>query len=174
MRKMIAIMVWGLALASGSAFAAEPTRIAFVDTGNTGRSVTAEALANSIIHDKGLPIQVISRAFDLNPYNIEPEPNAATLLKQRGIDVSGHRAAQLSVQDVRHSDLILTATEKHKAGVIAQFPDAAAKTFTLSEYATGKMADVVDAYGQPMTVYEQVFSEISAYLPAALDKAAKK
>ena len=55
----------------GGASASEPTRIAFVDTGNTGRSVTAEALANAIIHDKSLPIQVISRAFDLNPYNTE-------------------------------------------------------------------------------------------------------
>jgi hypothetical protein len=36
------------------------------------------------------------------------------------------------------------------------------------------MVHVVDAYGQPMAVYEQVFSEIDAYLPAALEKAAKK
>jgi len=174
MRQILIVMTCLLALANGPVLAANPCRIAFVDTGNTGRSVTAEALANAIIHDKGLPIQVISRAFDLNPYNVEPEPNAVTLLKQRGIDVSAHRAAQLSSQDIRHSDLILTATEKHKAGVIGQFPDAAAKTFTLSEYATGKMVDVVDAYGQPMAVYEQVFSEIDAYLPAALEKAAKK
>ena len=157
-----------------SAAAAGPVHIAFVDTGNTGRSVTAEALALAMVHDKALPIQVISRAFDLNPYNIEPEANAALLLKQRGIDVTGHRAAQLTVQDVKHSDLILTATEKHKAGVIAQFPDAAGKVFTLSEYATGAQADVVDAWQQPMAVYEQVFGQISGFLPAVLENAAKK
>ncbi len=55
-------------LACGAARAAAPTRIAFVDTGNTGRSVTAEALAIALIREKGLSIQVISRAFDLNPY----------------------------------------------------------------------------------------------------------
>jgi protein-tyrosine phosphatase len=175
-KRILAVMMCLLPLASGSAAAAAPapTRIAFVDTGNTGRSVTAEALANALIREKGLNIQVISRAFDLNPYNLEPEPNAAILLKQQGIDVSAHRAVQLTIQDVRHSDLILTATEKHKQGVIAQFPDAASKTYTLSEYASGTMNDVVDAYGQPMAVYEQVFREISAYMPAVLEKAAKK
>ena len=136
--------------------------------------MTAEALAIALIHEKGLAIQVISRAFDLNPYNIEPEANAALPLKQRGIDVSAHRAAQLTIQDVRHSDLILTATEKHKLGVTAQFPEAAGKTFTMSEYATGKTNDIVDAYGQPMEVYEQVFRQISLYLPAVLEKAATK
>lgn len=163
-----------LPLLAGLSQAARPTRIAFVDTGNTGRSLMAEALAVAMIRDKGLPIQVISRALDLNPYNTEPEPNAALLLKQAGIDVSAHRAVQLTIQDIRHSDLILTATEQHKAGVIATFPDAASKTFTLSEYATGASADVVDAFGQAMPVYEQVFQQISLYLPAALDKAARK
>jgi protein-tyrosine phosphatase len=163
-----------VAVLCGPAHAGTPTRIAFVDTGNTGRSVTAEALAIALIHEKTLNIQVISRAFDLNPYNVEPEANAAILLKQHGIDVSSHRAVQLTIQDVRHSDLILTATEKHKLGVIAQFPEAAGKTFTMSEYATGTMHDVVDAYGQPMAVYEQVYAEISHYLPSVLEKAARK
>jgi protein-tyrosine phosphatase len=152
---------------------ATPARIAFVDTGNTGRSLMAEALANAMIHQQGLHIQVISRALDRNPYNVDPEPNATTLLKQAGIDVSGHLAVQLTPQDVRHSDLILTATEKHKAGVTAIYPEAAAKIFTFSEYATGQAVDIVDAFGQPMSVYEQVFGQINGYLPAILAKAVK-
>jgi hypothetical protein len=44
--------------------------------------------------------------------------------------------------------------------------------FTLSEYATGQANDVVDAFGQPMAVYEQVLSQIDQYLPLALAKAA--
>jgi protein-tyrosine-phosphatase len=43
--------------------APHPTRITFVDTGNTGRSVAAEALA-AVTIDKGhLDAQVISRAW---------------------------------------------------------------------------------------------------------------
>ena len=166
-------VVAALYLGQAVAFAAGPKHIAFVDTGNTGRSVTAEALANAIIRDKGLPIQVISRALDLNPYNIEPEAPAASLLQRKGIDVSSHRAAALTIQDIRHSDLILTATEKHKAGVIVQFPEAAGRTFTFSEYANGTIEDVTDAYGKTMPVYEQVFAQISGYLPVILEKAAR-
>jgi protein-tyrosine phosphatase len=152
----------------------EPVKIAFVDTGNTGRSVTAEALADALIRDKQLHIAVISRAVDLDPFTTKPEANAAALLMQRGIDVTAHRAAQLDAADVRHADLIITMTAKHRDRVIALFPDAAAKTFTIADYATGQASDVVDAYGQPMAVYEQVYAQISQYLPAVLDKSLRK
>jgi protein-tyrosine phosphatase len=152
----------------------EPVKIAFVDTGNTGRSVTAEALADAMIRDKQLHIAVISRAVDLDPFTTKPEANAAALLMQRGIDVTAHRAAQLDAADVRHADLIITMTAKHRDRVIALFPDAAAKTFTIADYATGQASDVVDAYGQPMAVYEQVYAQISQYLPAVLDKSLHK
>ena len=171
---MRGFLVAGLAvlLASHLAVAAEPTKIAFVDTGNTGRSVTADALASAAIHDQKLPIAVIGRAVDMDPFDVLPEPNAAVILGQHGIDVSGHHAVQLTANDVKHADLILTMTAKHKATVIALFPEAAAKVFTMADYATGAPADVVDAYGKPMEVYQQVFAQISGYLPAVLDKAA--
>jgi protein-tyrosine phosphatase len=146
-------------------------RIAFVDTGNTGRSVTAEALADAMIAANHWPVQVISRAVDLNPYNVAPEPNAAALLQQRGLDVSGHHAFQVTVNDIRHSDLVLVMTAKHKATVLAMFPEAAGKVFTLAEYATGDNRDVVDAYGQPMPVYQETFRQIDGYVGAALAKA---
>jgi protein-tyrosine-phosphatase len=74
----------------GSLMAASPVMIIFVDTGNTGRSVTAEALANQIIAEKALPAAVISRAVDLNPFFIRPEPNASTLLRRHPPRRPGH------------------------------------------------------------------------------------
>ncbi len=56
-----------LLLALSAASAAEPVKLAFVDTGNTGRSLTAEALANLRIARDHLPIVVISRALDQDP-----------------------------------------------------------------------------------------------------------
>jgi protein-tyrosine phosphatase len=157
---------------AGPAMSADrPTRIAFVDTGNTGRSVSSEALALDAIHTQNLNIQVISRAVDLNPYNIVPEANAAMILQRRGIDVSSHRAAPLTAADVKYSDLILTATARHKDLIIAAFPDAAAKTHTMAEYATGMSADIDDAFGKDMAFYEHVLGQIASYLPAVLAKA---
>lgn len=168
-----AVMTCLATVAASSAHADGPPKLAFVDTGNTGRSVTAEALANEYLREKGLKVLVISRAVDLDPFDIRPEENAAELLAKRGIDVSAHRATQLTPNDVKHADLIVTMTEKHKAAVIGLYPDAKAKTFTLSEYATGESHDVVDAWGKPMAVYEQVFAQIDGYLPVVMEKAAK-
>jgi len=163
-------MGW-LALA-GTANAAEPAKVAFVDTGNTGRSVTAEALAQARIDKDHLFIAVISRALDPDPYAIKPEANAQALLRERGIDVAAHRSTQLTENDVRHSDLILTMTAAHKDKLVAQFPDAKAKTFTLAEYATGQAKDVEDAFGKDMTFYRAMVAQVDSYIGPVLAKAA--
>ena len=138
--------------------AEEPRKVAFVDTGNTGRSVSAEAIANGLIAQRGWKVAVISRAVDMDPFDVRPEPNAVKLLKDRGIDVGGHLATQM--------------TAKHKAKVIELFPEVKDKTQTLAEYATGTHADVPDAWGKPMEVYVAMIKQLDAYLPAALEKAA--
>lgn len=163
-----------LLLALSAATAAEPVKLAFVDTGNTGRSLTAEALADARIARDHLPIVVISRALDQDPYDAKPEANAAALLSERGIDVSTHRAMQLTANDVRHSDVILTMTAAHREKLIALFSDAKDKTFTLADYAAGKPDDVADAYGKPMDFYRAMAAQVEAYLGPALAKALEK
>lgn len=155
-----------------SARAAEPLKLAFVDTGNTGRSVTAEALANERIARDHLPIAIISRALDQDPYAVKPEANAAALLKERGIDVSAHRATQITANDVRHSDLIFTMTAAHREKLIALFPEAKDKTFTIAEYALGKPEDVADAFGKDMDFYRGMVKQVESYLGPVLAKAA--
>lgn len=152
--------------------AAEPVKLAFVDTGNTGRSVTAEALANERIAKDHLPIAVISRALDQDPYAVAPEANATTLLKERGIDVSAHRATQITSNDVRHSDVILTMTAAHRDKLIALFPEAKDKTFTIADYATGQPKDVEDAFGKKMDFYRGMAKQVESYLGPVLTKAA--
>lgn len=172
MKAMTAVAFLALTLAS--ARAADPVKLAFVDTGNTGRSVTAEALANVRIAKDHLPVAVISRAIDQDPYESTPEANAASLLAECGIDVSAHRSTQINANDVRHSDVILTMTAAHKEKLIALFPDAKDKTFTLADYATGKPEDVADAFGKPMDFYRGMIRQVQDYLGPALVKAAAK
>lgn len=163
-----------LMAATGSFAADRPVRIAVVDTGNTGRSVTAEALATAIIEKEKLNAVVISRAVDLNPYNIHPEANFVTLLRARHINVAAHVSSQFGSQEAKYSDVILTMTEAHKAWIVSHFPEAKDKVFTLGEYATGAPTEVLDAYGKPLDFYKTVLAQLDQLVDAAVEKAARK
>ncbi len=152
--------------------AREWVKIAFVDIGNTGRSVSAEALAQAEIRRSGRAMLLISRAVDLDPFETRPEAEVVRLLAVRGLDVSAHRAAALTMDDVRHADLILTMTARHREQVIERFPAAAARTFTLAQYAAGESSDIADAKGQLRQVYQQMLGQLERLVPLALARAA--
>ncbi len=171
-RRLIAVSLGVLALPRAG-WAAEPVKVAFVDTGNTGRSLMAEHLARGLAARDGLRVAVISRGLDVDPFDEAPEPNAKTLLAERGADVTGHVGRSLTLGDVTHADLLLTMTAAHLKTVVARYPKARGKTFTLAAYATGEAADVPDAWGKPMADYRAVLSQLDRYLPLALEKAAR-
>lgn len=172
-RRLLALALGALAL-PGAARAAEPVKIAFVDTGNTGRSLMAERLARALAARDGLHLAVISRALDLDPFDEAPEVHAKALLAERGLDVTGHVARPLAAGDIAHADVVLTMTAAHLKTVLAQYPKARGKAFTLARYATGEAADVPDAWGKPMADYRAVLAQLDRYLPPALAKAAAK
>lgn len=148
-------------------------RIVFVCTGNTGRSVTAAALAAAVIARDGLNAAVTSRATRLNPDDCCPEAPFVALLAARGIDTSGHRATQFGPRDAEASDLILTMTAAHTAWVVTRFPKAAAKVHSLSAYVLGTQADIADAHGRPMDVYRTVLAQLDALVEPAVTKAVR-
>ncbi|MDO8799704.1 hypothetical protein [Phenylobacterium sp.] len=160
-----------LAAFAGGAQAAEPLKIAFVDTGNTGRSLMAQTLARALAARRALPIAVISRGLDVDPFDEAPEANAQTLMAARGFDLAAHRARPPTAADIAHADLILTMTATHVEKVVALYPDASAKTHTLAAYASGQDTPIPDAWGKPMAAYTAVLAQLDLYLPLALAKA---
>jgi protein-tyrosine-phosphatase len=161
-----------LALFSTSCFAIDHV-VTFVCTGNTGRSPMAEALAENYVKEHNLNIIVQSRGMNVDPKEITVEEGTAKVLKDRGIDITSHRATQLVKDDMDRSDYLLTMTQKHKDGILKQYPDAKDKVFTLAEFATGKHEDLSDPYKQPISAYIKVEKQLDQFLPLALDKIAK-
>jgi protein-tyrosine-phosphatase len=60
-------------------------------------------------------------------------PGAQRLLRDRGLDVSGHVSHRVDVADVDAASLILTAQAEHVVHISGQWRSAFARTFTLPE-----------------------------------------
>jgi len=168
-----------LAVAVGSAaVAASPAppsavRVAFVDTGNTGRSLMAEILGRALADRRGWPLKFISRGLEVDPWDETPETNAAILLAERGLSVTGHRARPLEARDIAGADVILVMTPTHREKVLALAPEVAPRLYLLSEWAVGAAEPIPDAWGKPMSVYQAVLAQLDRFLPPALERAAK-
>ena len=159
-------------LIQGLSFAQTPVTVTFVCTGNTGRSPMAEALAKDYIAKNNQDIQVHSRGVKVDPNEMTPEEGTVTVLKDRGIDISSHVAQQFAAEDVEKSTYLLTMGNGHKEKILAQFPQADGKVFTLAEFATGTHEELSDPYGEPIEAYRTVEGQLDKYLPLALNKIA--
>ncbi|MWP61512.1 low molecular weight protein arginine phosphatase [Gilliamella sp. Pas-s25] len=158
---------------SASCFSLEHL-VTFVCTGNTGRSPMAEAIASDYIKKHNFNIIVQSRGVNVDPKEVTPEDGTITVLKLRGIDISSHKATQLTKEDIDKSEYLLTMTQKHKDTILSEYPDAKGKVFTLAEFSTGKKEDLSDPYKKPLEAYTKVESQLDEFLPLALNKIAKK
>jgi len=95
----------------------------------------AEALAKKILEETlgREDIKIVSAgtsAVDGSP----AASNAVVALKQKGIDLAGHRSRQLSPQMIMEADLTLTMTQNQKKQVLSILPSAYGSVFTLREY----------------------------------------
>jgi protein-tyrosine-phosphatase len=89
--------------------------VAFVCSGNQFRSVIAEAVFRSFTD--GLPVSVTSLGtLDLAP--AEPLPAAVREAHALGVDVSRHRARNLSDADLTATSLVLVFELKHAVAAV--------------------------------------------------------
>ncbi len=161
--------------------------ILFVCTGNTCRSSMAEALFKDIVKKDGdnfKNLNIISAGTGAwDGYNASPQ--AVEVLREKGIDMSGHRSTSLTPELIDESDLILTMTYNHKATVLHMCPEAKGKVFTLKEYATGNEIEeshkdnidyngnkynIKDPFGQSVDVYRKSAKEIEDNLKILIKK----
>jgi protein-tyrosine phosphatase len=77
----------------------------------------------------------------------EMNPPAARQVRARGGDTEGFAARRLLGEHIDAADLVLTATADQQEYVLALRPDAAARTFVLSEF--GRLLAAVDPSALP-------------------------
>jgi protein-tyrosine phosphatase len=82
-----------------------------------------------------------------------------------------HLATQLSIVEMEWADLILTMTTAHRDTIIANYPNADRKVFTLKEYTSEDSGgNVVDPYGGSKEIYKETFAELTELVERLVKK----
>lgn len=129
--------------------------ILVVCLGNVCRSPVAEFLFRRELDGRDIRVgsaglgAMVGRPMD---------EEAAALLREDGIDASGHRARQLRPSMLREADLVLTMERRQLASVARLAPEASGKVFLFDKWHAG--GDVPDPYRCPRRVFEQVHASI--------------
>jgi protein-tyrosine-phosphatase len=120
-----------------------------VCTGNSCRSPMAHYMLADML--KGTPASVGSAGTDA-PVGSPAAANAVEVMRDAGIDLTGHRAQQLSPELVEAADLVLVMEEYHRERVIDLVPDAVGRTRLLLSF-VGKNQKVEDPIGFSVECY---------------------
>ncbi|MDP3142950.1 MAG: L-threonylcarbamoyladenylate synthase [Candidatus Omnitrophota bacterium] len=136
--------------------------VLFVCTGNSCRSVMAEALFKNKTAGRE-DIEVLDAGVGAMR-GMGPTADTITLLNKEGIDVMGHKATPITDIMIKKSDIILVMEKLHEERILKKVPSARNRLYLLKEFAkmTGPGMDlnIYDPIGKPSWFYEECFATI--------------
>lgn len=95
------------------------------------------------------------------------DEHALTLMQQRDLDISAHRARQLTAELLAEADLVLVMEKAHKRAIEQNEPTARGKIYRLGEW---QDQDIPDPYRQPIEAFEDALALIDAAVASWLPK----
>ncbi len=134
--------------------------ILIVCIGNICRSPSAEYLLRHKLAVKNPGINIHSAG--LGALVDKPiDDSASALLREHGIDPSGHSARQLNQAMLTEADLILTMESQHIRGISKIAPQVGGKTFLLGKWSDNQ--PVPDPYRKSRESFEHVYTLLDQF-----------
>jgi len=144
--------------------------VLIVCTGNVCRSPMAAGLLQHRLSAAGLADEYeVRSAGTWAVTGSAAAAHACQVMAERGIDITDHRAQDISAGTLAQAALILVMTDAHREAIVAEFPDVRAKTHLLSEM-IGKSYDIADPYGSSLAHYEYCAEDLSAIIEAGFER----
>lgn len=121
--------------------------------GNICRSPIAEALLAVAVQETH-PDVVVSSAGLGALVGRPADLMSQELMNARGMDISAHRARQITPEIVFNSDLILTMSTEQTQQLEQQYPGACGRVHRLGKWGE---YNISDPFKRPKTAFEQAF-----------------
>ena len=144
--------------------AAGKKKILFVCTGNSCRSVMAQGLLEKKLKDlKRFDVEVMSAGL-MPVVGMPATANTKEVLLKQGIDVSGHRAVQLTKELIDESDIVLVMEKIHEERILSIAPEVKNRLFLVKEFAkiNDSDLDIRDPIGSSLDFYQDTLDVIKA------------
>jgi len=140
--------------------------ILFVCTGNSCRSVMAEALFKKMMRDQNRDDVNVSSAGIMSLHGLVASQGAKEVLAKEGIDVSRHIAHEVTKEMLLRSDFILVMERLQENAILKIAAEVKNRVFLLKEFAKidENNLDIEDPMGKPVDFYEETFASIKEAL----------